>query len=59
MHPGFERLCAQGSPWSLDAVGLDLFTMIAPSLPGVVMPGLDDALVVLRFADEGHRPGFQ
>jgi len=34
--------------WSLDAVGLALFTMIAPSLDGVVMLGLDDTLARKR-----------
>lgn len=34
--------------WSLDALGLALFTMMTPSLTGVVMLGLDDTLARRR-----------
>ena len=43
----YHRLFSAAS-WSLDAVGLALFTMIAPSLDGVVMLGLDDTLARKR-----------
>ena len=39
----YHRLFSAAS-WSLDALGLALFTMIAPSLPGVVLLGLDVTL---------------
>jgi len=43
----YHRLFSVAS-WSLDAAGIALFTMIAPSLEGVVMVGLDDTLARKR-----------